>query len=86
MLVCGVWIRAMIYRVCVSHRAPDTAQARETYLRDNLEPCVDLNSREPATHGMADIIVLSILEPKGQQAQSVLQRLLILQRDRLEEA
>lgn len=36
------------------------------YLRDDFKPCVHLDSREPATHGVANLIVCAEFEPEGQ--------------------
>jgi phenylpropionate dioxygenase-like ring-hydroxylating dioxygenase large terminal subunit len=55
------------------------------YLRDNFKPCIYFHGGEAIAHGMADVVVVAVFEPEGQQSQCVLQSFLILQRDRPEE-
>ena len=54
-------------------------------LWNDLQPGINVNSGEPAAHCMADVIVISILEPQSEQSQRVLKSVLIAQRDRLDE-
>jgi hypothetical protein len=56
-----------------------------TYLRDNLKPSVDFDSGSSLQHGVADIVVRTVLEPKSEQTKDILQRVLAPERYRLEE-
>jgi hypothetical protein len=40
-----------------------------TYLRDDIQPRVDLHCRKAIAHRMADILMGSVLEPEGEQPQ-----------------
>lgn len=51
------------------------------YLGDDLQPCVDLDICEAVAHSVADVVMSTILKPKRQQSQGVLQRVDIPQRD-----
>lgn len=51
------------------------------YLGDDLQPCVDLDICEAIAHSVTDVVMSTILEPKRQQSQGVLQRVHIPQRD-----
>lgn len=51
------------------------------YLGDDLQPCVDLDICEAVAHSVTDVVMSTILEPEGQQSQSVLQGVHIPQRD-----
>ena len=61
------------------------ADARD-HLRDDLEPRIDGDRAEALAHGVGDVLEVPELEPQGEQAQCVLQRVAARERNRAEEA
>lgn len=59
---------------------------REICLWDDVEPGVDRQPREARRDGATDAVVAAELEPQRQQAQNVLQRALLRERDGVHEA
>jgi hypothetical protein len=52
----------------------------DRYLGNDFQPCVNFYSRESTSHGMANVIMVAVLEPQCEQPQGVLEGFLILQR------
>lgn len=57
----------------------------DRYLGNDFQPCVNFYSRESTSHGMANVVMVAVLEPQCEQAQGVLKSFPILQGYRLEE-